>query len=163
MASEGAIRIEIAETIQTATVAFTPPPVVLSRDILNLFDTGWVSLLRDAEGMIHGWSVTQSGAGLFEEMMNAAEYELFFDVWQWTQYKTGSNAQNSEDQSSAEREAVIEAFKNAQALDPILSRAHPISFPFGSIGTIAVPDFRGQVRVAKGILRVGKIYGCEEA
>lgn len=161
MASEVAIREEIVAQIKEALVSFTPAAVVIGRDILNVFDSGWYNVLRDEDGLgkIHGWTVTQNGAVVIEERQGGAEYELLFDVWQWDQYRTGTDASNSENQSSAERDAVINKFKDAKALPEILSRAHPIEFERGSIATVET-DFRGQVRLGKGLLRVGNVYGC---
>jgi hypothetical protein len=159
VATEVEIRNAIVARIVEVTNGFTPKPTVIGRDILDIFSTGWMSVLRDETDLIHGWSVTQNGAALLSPRQGGAEYELVFSVWQWTQYESGSHAQNSEDRSSAEREAVIEGFRYSGLLAPTLSEAQPLDFPSGSIATVEA-DFTGQVRVAKGLLRVGKTYGC---
>lgn len=168
MASEVNIRAAIAAVITSATASVSPAPVVIPRDILNIFESGWMNVLRDQSGagVIHGWSVTQTGAAPVpgEERGYGAEYELIFDVWQWFQYASGTNASNSENSMSAERELVIAAFakplQSPVSAHSELSRVKPLEFPPGSIGTPEL-EFSGQVRLARGILRVGQLVGCE--
>ncbi|MCI0391671.1 MAG: hypothetical protein MOB07_23245 [Acidobacteria bacterium] len=161
MASEVVIRASIVDVIKTALVSIVPAPVVLGRDILNVTETGWMNVLRDDNGLgiIHGWTVTQNGQRLLEKRIGAALYELFFDVWQWDQYRGGSDASNSENQSSTERDLVLNAFKWSGTLPTVLQDADPLNFDPGSISTVET-DFRGQVRVAKGVLRVETLIGC---
>lgn len=158
MAAEVDIREAIAAQVQAAVGSSV---VVLSRDILDVTTTGWLTVLRnEATQRIRGWTVTQSGAEGIEQRNRGAEYRLWFDVWQWFQYETGTDAVNSENQSSAERDAVIRVFSRVDAeLPSILSNAGLLEFPPGSIGTAEV-DIRGQVRVAKGLLRVETVIGC---
>lgn len=159
MATEVQIRQAVVDRIKAVTVALIPAPVVLGRDILDIYNVGWMNVLRDANQLIHGWTVTQSALALREKLQHAAEYWLIYDVWFWWQYATGSDAQNSENTASAEIEIVVDAFKDPLVLVPILQDAEPLDFSENSIATVE-NDFRGQVKVAKGRLRVPKIYGC---
>jgi len=107
--------------------------------------------------------VTFSGAVPADERGFGAEYELWYDVWQWYQLQVGTNAANSYDQMSAERELVITAFAKPQLAPitsyPSLSWVTPLTFPPGSTGPPEI-DFRGHVTLARGSLRAGQIVGC---
>ena len=78
MASEVNIRAAIAAVITSATASISPAPVVIPRDILNIFESGWMNVLRDnsGAGVIHGWTITQTGAALVPGEERALESAL---------------------------------------------------------------------------------------
>lgn len=156
MASE----IEIRNAIRSAIAAAAPAAKALARDLLNVREGGWLGVLHDAGGRVRGWMVTQSGASLVEARHGGAEYALHFDVWQFFQYRTGENSSNSEDEFSAEREAVMAVFANPAALPAILAECTPLDFPPGSIGPFLAENVKGIVHLAKGRLSVRKVTGC---
>jgi len=160
MPSENEIRDAIVEHIKAKTASFTPPPAVEGRDLAGIFDDGAINDFRDSAKKIHVWIVAQNGAmPVKENRQGGAEYELMYDVWQITEYRSGSEASNSIKEASAERDAVIDGFRFASALPAKLKQAKPIEFPQGSIN-LPEPALVGQVRISKGILRVRSVYGC---
>lgn len=124
MPTEIEIRNAIAARIQTTA----PSAVVIPRDIVNALDGTWLSLLEDAVGKVHGWVVTLEAMTIREDRAGGAEYNLKYSVWRFLDYDTGSDAANSEDQGSAEREAVVLAFANDTALPAVLSNTKPLEF-----------------------------------
>jgi hypothetical protein len=166
MATEVEIRNAIVERIKTFTATLTPPPLVLGRDISDALESGAVNDLRDENQQIHCIIVTQSGAVPDNAEQDDAEYDLWFDITQYTQYRSGEDTTNpaiplnSDDEASIERERIIDAFKKRSALNSsVLQYAHPITFPRGSIGPFK-PGVRTQIRVAKAQLRISNAYGC---
>lgn len=160
MASENEIRAAVVEHIKTRTASLTPPPIVEGRDLAGIFADGAINDLCDSANKIHGWIVAQNGATpVKENRQGGAEYELIYDVWQITEYRSGSEASNSIKEASAERDAVIDGFRFASALPATLKSAKPLEFPQGSIN-LPEPALAGQVRISKGILRVRSVYGC---
>lgn len=160
MASEVEIRNAIVAHIKAKTMIFNPAPLVLGRDITDILENGAINDLRDSANVIHAWLVKQIGAmPVKEDRQRGAEYELIYDVSQITQYRSGSDASNSINESSAERDAVIAGFTSSAALPATLKTAKPIEFPPGSIN-LPEPAAGGQVRISRGILRVRSLEGC---
>lgn len=166
MASEVAIRAAIVDRIKTFTAALVPPPIVLGRDISDALESNSTNDLRDTNNHIHCIIVTQSAA-IPTDPENDDDYDLWFDVTQYTQYFSGLDTTNpaiplnSDDKASIEREAIIDAFKrrSANQLPEILKYAQPITFPRGSIGPFK-PGYNTQIRQAKAQLRISNAYGC---
>lgn len=152
MPTEKQIRDAIAATIQTAA----PLAVVIPRNILGMKNDGWLGLLQSAsdQNRIRGWMVTLQSQPLIEDRLNGAEYELRFSVWQFLQYWTGSNTDNSEDTFSAEREAVVSAF--AGSLGSPLEWAKPLQFSL--IDLFSVGD--RLVHIAQGSIAVRNVTSC---
>ncbi len=155
-----ATEIEIRNALRNVVAAAAPEAIVLARDILNVKQSGWLSALAKPGKRVRGWMVTQSGYAIFEQRNNAVEYQLWYDIWQFFQYRSGENTSNSEDEFSAEREAVIAPFINPDALDPILSTVTPLEFPQGTIGPFEAENINGLIHLAKGRLSVNKVTGC---
>jgi hypothetical protein len=152
MPTEKQIRDAIAATIATAA----PLAVVIPRNILGIKNDGWLGMLQSAadNNRIRGWMVTLQSAPLIEDRINGAEYDLRFSVWQFLQYWTGDNTDNSEDAFSAEREAVIIAF--AGQLAAPLSWAKPLEFSLIDLFSIG-----GRlVHIAQGSIAVSNVTGC---
>jgi hypothetical protein len=159
MATEVAIRSAIVDRIETFTASLTPPPLVLGRDITFGLESGAVNDLLDSSGRIHCIIVTHSGAIPGDPRNNDGDYDLWFDVTQYTEYRSGTDASNSDNEASAEREKIIEAFNDSNLLDGVLKYAQPIVFPRGSIGPFK-PGTVSKIRVARGQLRVLNAYRC---
>lgn len=152
MPTEKQIRDAIASTITAAA----PTAVVLPRNILGIKNDGWLGLLQSPSdgNRMRGWMITLQSQALIEDRVNGAEYELRFSVWQFLQYWTGDNTDNSEDAFSAEREAVINAF--AGQLASPLSWASPLEFSL--IDLFPVGD--RLVHIAQGSIAVANVTGC---
>jgi hypothetical protein len=152
MPTEKQIRDAIAATIQTAA----PQAVVIPRNILGMKDDGWLGFLQSGvdSNRIHGWMVTLQSQAVIEDRVSAAEYELRFAVWQFLQYRTGSNSDNSEDAFSNERGAVLNAF--AGALPAPLDGAKPLEFSL--VDLFQVGD--RLVHIAQGSIVVGTVLNC---
>jgi len=161
MATEVEIRTALADVIRLNVASIV---TVLPRDIMNLTDVGWMNVLRDPSGFIRGWTITQNGAPPLEPDQRGGRYRLWFDVWQWFQYRTGNDAQNSEDESSAERELIMLKFSRPDLYIPLPQRTTLdgvglLDFPRGRIGTPEI-DLKGHVRIAKGEIYVDTVLGC---
>jgi hypothetical protein len=159
MATEVAIREAIRDRIEMFTDSLPIPPLVLGRDITFSLESGAVNDLRDSNEMIHCIVVTQSGAIPNDPANNDGAYDMWFDVTQYTEYRSGTDASNSDNEASAEREKIIEAFNDSNLLDGVLKYAQPIVFPRGSIGPFK-PGTLSKIRVARGQLRVLNAYRC---
>jgi hypothetical protein len=131
----------------------------LGRDITATLESGAINDLRDIAKQVHSIIVTQTGAVPIDPGQGDAEYDLWFDVTQYTQYRSGTDASNSDDEASIERETIIDAFKNPNSQTGVLQGAQPISFPRGSIGPFK-PGAGTQIRKATAQLRVRNAYGC---
>ena len=154
MATEKAIREAIAAKIQTAA----PTAVVVPRNILGIKDDGWYGLLQSPNdsNRVHGWMVTLGAQTLVENRQSGAEYSLKFLIWQFYQYRTGSNTANSEDEAGAEREAVIAAFLGSLASP--LSWADPLEL--GLIDIFPTGDGSRLIHIAQGSINVLNVAGC---
>jgi hypothetical protein len=165
MASEVEIRKAIRARIETFTASLVPPPLVLDRDITAALESGAANDLRDTADQIHCITVTPNGAIPNNPRNNDGAYDLWFDVIQYTEYRSGEDTTNpaiplnSDDKASIEREKVIEAFNDSNLLDGVLKYAEPIVFPRGSIGPFK-PGTISKIRVARGQLRVLNAYRC---
>lgn len=159
MATEVQIRQAIRARIETFTASLPIPPLVLDRDITFALESGAVNDLRDSDEQIHCITVTPNGAIPNDPANNDGAYDLWFDVTQYTEYRTGTDASNSDNEASAEREKVIEAFNDSNQLSEVLQYAQPIVFPRGSIGPFK-PGALSKIRVARGQLRVLNAYRC---
>jgi hypothetical protein len=159
MASEVAIREAIRARIETFTASLPIPPLVLGRDITFALESGAVNDLRDSNDQIHCTVVTQSGAIPNDPANNDGAYDMWFDVTQYTEYRSGTDASNSDNEASIEREKIIEAFNDSNQLSGVLQYAQPIVFPRGSIGPFK-PGTVSKIRVARGQLRVLNAYRC---
>ena len=159
MATEVAIRQAIRARIETFTASLVPPPLVLDRDITAALESGAVNDLRDTNERIHCIVVTQNAAIPNDPANNDGSYDLWFDVTQYTEYRTGTDASNSDNEASGEREKIIEAFNDSNVLEGVLKYATPIVFPRGSIGPFK-PGTTSKIRVARGQLRVLNAYRC---
>jgi hypothetical protein len=166
MASEVQIREAIRARIEAFTASLTPPPIVVSRDLGDGPETETVNDLRDSNGHVHCIIVTQDAAIPDDPANNDGFYNLWFNVTQYTQYRSGADTTNpaiplnSDDAASIEREKIIDAFRDSNALEGVLKGAGPITFPRGSIGPFK-PGFNTQIRQAKAQLRVINSYGCQ--
>jgi hypothetical protein len=160
MASEIAIRDAIVARIVSAVGVFTPTAIVLGRDITGYIDSGTVNDLRDSAGQIHVITVTQRSMLPIDVRPGGALYELIYDIIQWKQYRSGSDASNSDREASMERDALINAFKYAGELPEILKRAHakPLEWPAGGLNRPR-PIPNGQAWVSSAILRASNFYG----
>lgn len=159
MATEQAIRYGIAQAIRDAA----PGAIVVPRNILNIQDGGWLGILQSDEPTprVHGWMVALAGQSVTEAESYGAEYELRYHVWQFFQYKTGVEGQNSEDEMSTEREAVIQAFSNPRALtgttpdgtalSELLAWVQPLDFYQIALSVDIAPV---AVHVAKGTAKI---------
>lgn len=160
MASE----IEIREAIVARIVAFlatpTPAPPVLGRDITGWLESGSIQDLRDSAGLVHVITVTQRSMLPVDRRQGETLYELVYDVIQWKQYRSGSDASNSDREASLERDALINAFRYSGELPPILKHAHvkPLEWPVGALNKPR-PIANGQVWVSSAILRAENFYG----
>jgi hypothetical protein len=159
MATEVEIRAAIRDRLEAFTASLTPPPLVLDRDITTALESGAVNDLRDSNDRIHCIIVTQNGAIPNDPANNDGAYDLWFDVTQYTEYRSGTDASNSDNEASVEREKIIEAFNDSNLLDGVLKYAQPIVFPRGSIGPFK-PGTISKIRVARGQLRVLNSYRC---
>lgn len=162
MASEIAIREAIVDRIESAVAVFTPTAIVLGRDITGYLNDGTVNDLRDAAGMVHVITVTQRSMLPDDEYesQGGTLYELIYDVIQWKQYRSGSDASNSDREASMERDALINAFRAKRELPEILKRAQvkPLEWPAGALNRPR-PISNGQVWVSGAILRARNFYG----
>lgn len=162
MASEIEIRAAIVGQIATALASFTPPPLVLDRDITGFLESGAIEGLTDSAGLVHCITVTQRSMTPDEEYKSQAgtKYDLVYDVIQWKQYRSGTDASNSDREASLERDALIGAFGSKTALPVILKRANvePIEWPAGALNKPR-PIIGGQVWVSSAILRAQIFYG----
>lgn len=160
MASEIDIREAIVERIKDAVSVFTPTALVLGRDITGLLDSAMPNDLRDSANAIHVLTVTQRSMLPIDIRQGGALYELVYDIIQWKQHRTGSDASNSDREASLERDAVINAFRYAGELPEILKKAHvrPLEWPAGALNKPR-PIANGQVWVSSAILRAQNFYG----
>jgi hypothetical protein len=156
VASELEVRAAVVEHINTAFAVFDPAPLVLDRDVADSLQDNEVTDLRDEDNLIHVWTIIPSGAIPVDPGMGAVEYDLLYDVIQWIQFSSGPEL---DARASAERDAVIDAFKDSSVLPDILNGAKPIEFPRGSIGT-SIPALKGRVKKSTGLLRISNAYGC---
>lgn len=152
MATEKEIREAIAARIQT----LAPSAVVVPRNILGIKNDGWLGLLQSpADGnKIHGWMVSLQSQVLIEDRGFGAEYELRYAVWQFLQYSTGDNTNNSEDVFSAERAAVIQGFAGNPPAP--LEDAAPIQFNL--IDIFSIGD--RLIHIAQGSIAVRVVTLC---
>lgn len=160
MASEIEIREAIVARILSKVSVFTPTAIVLGRDITGYIESATVNDLRDSAGQIHVITVTQRSMLPIDARQGGTLYELIYDVIQWKQYRSGSDASNSDREASMERDALIDAFKYAGELPEILKRAHakPLEWPAGALNKPR-PISNGQVWVSSAILRAQNFYG----
>lgn len=160
MASEIEIREAIVARIESFLATPTPAPLVLGRDITGWLESGSVNDLRDSAGLVHVVTVTQRSMLPIEKRSNGTKYELVYDVIQWKQYRSGSDASNSDREASLERDALINAFRSRSDLPPILKHAEvePLEWPNGSLNKPR-PISGGQVWVSSAILKAQIFYG----
>jgi hypothetical protein len=135
MATEKQMREAIAAVL---TLVVDSTTRVMPRDILGAFRAGdYKPLLAPNATRIRGWMVTQAASPL--DPANSgdtwAAYRPTWKLWQLHEYYTGSDADNSEDIASAEREAVMAAFADLASVAGIqagtlatLATISPISF-----------------------------------
>lgn len=160
MASEIEIREAIVARITSAVSVFTPAALVLGRDITGILESASVSDLRDSANQVHVITVTQRSMLPIDIRQGGALYELVYDVIQWKQHRTGSEASNSDREASLERDAITNAFRYSGELPDILKKAKvkPIEWPVGSLNKPR-PITGGQVWVSSAILRALNFYG----
>ena len=160
MASEIEIRDAIVDRIESAVAVFTPTALVLGRDITGIIESATTNDLRDAAGQIHVITVTQRSMIPIDIRPGGTVYELIYDVIQWKQHRTGSDASNSHNEASLERDALIHAFRYSGELPTILKFAHvkPLEYPAGGLNRPR-PIANGQVWVSGAILRADNFYG----
>ncbi len=154
MPTEVQIRNAIADRIKTAA----PTAVVIPRDIVNALDGTWLAQLEDANGIVHGWVVTLESMTISEERAGGALYTLRYSVWRFLDYDTGDDTANSEDQGSAEREAVVLAFANQLVLTGALSNCKPLQFAFARMGLRYVGN--KCVHIDEGTIEVEWVTNC---
>lgn len=160
MASEIEIREAIVARIESFLTSPTPVPLVLGRDITGWFESGSVNDLRDSAGLVHVVTVTQRLMLPIDRRPGGTVYELVYDVTQWKQHRSGSDASNSDREASIERDALNNAFRYAGELPQILKHAHvkPLEWPNGSLNKPR-PISGGQVWVSSAILKAQIFYG----
>jgi hypothetical protein len=162
VASEIEIRAAIVGQITTALALFTPPPLVLDRDITGFLESGSIEDLRDSDNLVHCITVTQRSMLPDDKYKSQAGtmYDLVYDVIQWKQYRSGTDASNSDKEASLERDALIHAFGSKSALPALLKRAgvEPIEWPNGLLNKPR-PITGGQVWVSGAILKAQNFYG----
>ena len=160
MASEIEIRAALVGQITTAVAGFTPPPLVLDRDITGFLEAGTIETLRDSAGLVHCITITQRSMLPVDIRQGGTLYELIYDVIQWKQHRTGTDTSNSDREASLERDALINAFRYAGELPAILKRSHvkPLEWHLGALNKPR-PITGGQVWVSSAILRAQNFYG----
>ncbi len=160
MASEIEIREAIVARITSALSVFTPTAIVLERDITGILESGNYAGLLDSANKIHVWVVTPRSFLPVDIRQGGALYELVYDLTQIIQYRSGSDASNSDREASLERDAVIDAFRWHGELPDVLKKARvqPVEWPSGVIDR-PEPITRGTARQSKGILRASSFYG----
>lgn len=160
MPSEIEIREAIVARIESFLAAPTPVPLVLGRDITGFLNSGSVQELRDDAKLVHCITVTQRSMLPIDRRSNGTKYELVYDVIQWKQYRSGSDASNSDREASLERDAMNNAFRSHSDLPPILKHAsvQPLEWPNGSLNKPR-PISGGEVWVSSAILKAQIFYG----
>lgn len=160
MASEIEIREAIVARIESFLALPTPSPVVEGRDITGWLESGAITGLQDSAGAVHVITVTQRSMLPVDRRSNGTKYELVYDVTQWKQYRSGSDASNSDREASLERDALNNAFRSRSELPSILKHAEvePLEWPNGSLNKPR-PITGGTVWVSSAILRAQNFYG----
>jgi hypothetical protein len=117
MPTEKQTRDAIATVIRLVVDSTT---TVIGRDAMGLFRQGdYKPLLASGATHTRGWIVTQVSAEQSEKADTFAEYTNRWRVWQLHEYFTGTDADNSEDIASAERETVLGAFADLNSVTGI--------------------------------------------
>jgi hypothetical protein len=148
--------VDIRNGIAARIKATVPSAVVKSRDIIDTVGGAWLSDLEDADGKVHSYVVTLEAMTLIEPQIGSARYKLRYSVWRIQDCETGSDSANSEDQGSAERELVVNAFANQAALPAVLSNCEPLQF--ARIGLRYVGD--KCVHIDEGSIEVEWVTNC---
>jgi hypothetical protein len=162
VASEIEIRDAIVARMISALAVFTPTPIVIGRDITGILESGAYNGLLDTGDppRIHVWVVTQRSALPVDIRQGGALYELIYNLTQILQYRSGTDASNSDREASLERDAVTNSFRWAGELPTILQRARvkPVEWPSDSIDR-PEPITKGTARMSRAILRASNFYG----
>jgi hypothetical protein len=137
-----------------------PAPIVLGRDISGILESGSYNGLLDGENKVHVWVVTPRSNLPIEKRQGGALYELVYNLTQIYQYRSGTDASNSDRETSLERDAVTNAFKWSGELPEVLKRAHvnPVEWPTDKIDK-PYPITNSTARQSQAILRARNFYG----
>lgn len=97
------IRAFLAGRLQTAA----PNAVVWPRWVLGYNPAEWLGVMRPSNAdQAHGWLVTRRRQTVERKGVNQAEYERTYAIWGFRSFLTGNNTANSEQDFSAEVDAV---------------------------------------------------------
>lgn len=108
--AEKDIRNAIGELIESAFTV-EPLPVVLPRNLLGRIREGTYTELLDSDSKVHGWMITEySAVPTTEKFKQHVEYGYRYLVWQFYEHDLGTDAANTEDQASVERDTVTRLF-----------------------------------------------------
>lgn len=143
---------DFREALVARIQAAVPDTEAIPRNILSITDDGQANLLLadpDLAGKerVRGWMVTLAAGDIHEVGQHYTEYNLVFAVWQFQEYFTGSNTENSEDLFDADLFAVLREMGDRQSLPVILRGSEGLAFSTRDL-------FPGNVQ--SGMLHVGK-------
>lgn len=162
MASEIDIRDAIVARMISALSVFTPAPIVLGRDITGILESGSYNGLLDTGDppRIHVWVVTQRSLLPVDPRQGGTLYELIYNLTQIYQYRSGTDASNSDREASLERDAITNAFRWSGELPTVLKFAHvkPVEWQTDKIDK-PEPITKGTARQSQAILRASLFYG----
>jgi hypothetical protein len=160
VASEIEIKDAIVARMISALAVFTPAPIVIGRDITGILESGAYNGLLDSDNKIHVWVVTRRSLLPIDIRQGGAKYELVYSLTQIIQYRSGTDASNSDREASLERDAVTNAFRWSGELPTILKRANvkPVEWPVDAIDR-PEPITKGTARQSRAILRASNFYG----
>lgn len=110
--------------------------------------------------MVHVVTVTQRSMMPVDIRPGGTLYELVYDVIQWKQFRTGTDASNSDKEASLERDALINAFRYSGELPAVLKLAHtkPLEWHPGALNRPR-PISNGMVWMSSAILKAQSFYG----
>jgi len=165
MRAEKDIRAAIGTAITNALASLTPMPVIIPRNLLGRIREGHYTELLDAFNKVHGWMITpyaDAPSGKGEKLKRHTEYSIRYLVWQFHEYRTGSDESNSEDDASVERDTVKSLFiPTATSVCGIVAGCGPLEFSQafypGTLSIDLIPIGDRMCHIAQGTLTVDDI------